>query len=137
MNRLQNLFFSYTGKQAETVNELTSSGSNRRYYRLSSGSISIIGVVGTNAEENKAFIEIDRHFLTKGIKVPKVLAISDDMMAYIQEDLGDDQLYKLVAHGRESGEYSSYECALLCRTMEMLPKIQFKGGAGLDYSNCS
>lgn len=67
MNRLQNLFFSYTGKQAETVNELTSSGSNRRYYRLSSGSISIIGVVGTNAEENKAFIEIDRHFLTKGI----------------------------------------------------------------------
>lgn len=136
MDRLQNLFFSYTGKQAESVNELTSSGSNRRYFRLVSGSISIIGVVGTNAEENKAFIEIDRHFLTKGIKVPKVLAVSEDMMAYIQEDLGDDQLYKLVAHGRESGEYSSYECSLLCRTMEMLPKIQFKGGAGLDYSNC-
>ena len=55
---------------------------------------------------------------------------------YIQEDLGDDQLYKVVSQGRESGEYSSYECRLLCRAMEMLPKLQFKGAEGLDWSVC-
>lgn len=136
MEQLAELFYRYTGRQAEEITELTSSGSNRRYFRLHSGSISIIGVAGTDLDENRAFLAIDKHFLEKGIKVPKVFAVSDDGMYYIQEDLGDDQLYKLIAHGRESGEYSSYECSLLCKTIEMLPRIQFRGGAGMDYSVC-
>lgn len=136
MQQLRNLFLSYTGIPAEDITELTSSGSNRRYFRLRSGSISIIGVQGTNLDENRAFIEIDRHFMTKSIHVPKVLAVSEDGMYYIQEDLGDDQLYKLVSTGRENGEYSSYERSLLCKTIEQLPKIQFKGGAGLNYDIC-
>lgn len=68
--------------------------------------------------------------------MPKVLAVSDDGMSYIQEDLGDDLLYNKVAQGRESGEYSSYERALLRRTMEMLPKLQCKGAEGMDFNMC-
>ncbi|MCR5463728.1 MAG: phosphotransferase [Bacteroidales bacterium] len=136
MEKLKDLFESYTGQRATEVEELTSSGSNRRYFRLKGGNISIIGVVGTNKEENNAFIKLSRHFVEKGIRVPKVLAVSDDQMRYVQEDLGDDQLYKLVSHGRESGEYSSYESHLLCQAMEALPKIQFKGAEGLDWSVC-
>ena len=136
MDQLEELFYSYTGRKAEEVVELTSSGSNRRYFRLHAGSISIIGVIGTNFDENRAFLTIDKHFLDKGIKVPRVFAVSEDGMCYIQEDLGDEQLYKLISHGRESGEYSSYECSLLCKTMEKLPKIQFRGGDGMDYSVC-
>ena len=136
MEKLKDLFESYTGQRATEVEELTSSGSNRRYFRLKGGNISIIGVVGTNKDENNAFIKLSRHFVEKGIRVPKVLAVSDDQMRYVQEDLGDDQLYKLVSHGRESGEYSSYESHLLCQAMEVLPKIQFKGAEGLDWSVC-
>lgn len=136
MKRLEELFLSYTGVKASEVTELTSSGSNRRYFRLRGKDISLVGVVGTNLEENKAFIAIDRHFLSKAIRVPRVLAVSGDGMCYIQEDLGNDQLYTLVSGGRESGEYSSYERALLCKTIEQLPKIQFRGGAGLDYDLC-
>lgn len=136
MDQLEELFYSYTGRKAEEVVELTSSGSNRRYFRLHAGSISIIGVIGTNFDENRAFLTIDKHFLDKGIRVPRVFAVSEDGMCYIQEDLGDEQLYKLISHGRESGEYSSYECSLLCKTMEKLPKIQFRGGDGMDYSVC-
>lgn len=136
MEKLKDLFESYTGQRATEVEELTSSGSNRRYFRLKGGNISIIGVVGTNKDENNAFIKLSRHFVEKGIRVPKVLAVSDDQMRYVQEDLGDDQLYKLVSHGRESGEYSSYESHLLCQAMEALPKIQFKGAEGLDWSIC-
>ncbi len=136
MEKLKDLFESYTGQRATEVEELTSSGSNRRYFRLKGGNISIIGVVGTNKDENNAFIKLSRHFVEKGIRVPKVLAVSDDQMRYVQEDLGDDQLYKLVSHGRESGEYSSYESHLLCQAMEALPKIQFKGAEGLDWSVC-
>ena len=136
MDKLKALFESYTGQKATDTEEINSSGSNRRYFRLKGGNISVIGVVGTNVEENKAFVKLARHFNEKGIRVPKVLSVSEDGMRYIQEDLGDDQLYKLVSHGRESGEYSSYESMLLCRTMETLPKIQFKGAQGLDWSVC-
>ena len=108
MDKLRNLFESYTGQKVSDTEELNSSGSNRRYFRLKGGNISIIGVIGTSREENNAFISLSAHFLSKGIKVPKVLAVSEDGMRYIQEDLGDDQLYKVVSQGRESGEYSSY-----------------------------
>ena len=136
MEKLKDLFESYTGQRATETEELTSSGSNRRYFRLKGGNISIIGVVGTNKEENNAFIKLSRHFTGKGINVPRVLAVSSDGMRYIQEDLGDGQLYKLVTQGRESGEYSSAERGLLLRALEELPKIQFKGAEGLDWSVC-
>ena len=136
MEKLKVLFKTYSGREADKVEELNSSGNNRRYFRLSGGDISVIGVVGTCLEENEAFIRLDSHFLGKGLNVPKVLAVSEDRMRYIQEDLGDDQLYKAVAQGRESGEYSLEERRLLCRAMELLPALQFKGAEGLDWSVC-
>lgn len=136
MEKLKELFESYTGQKVAATEEINSSGSNRRYFRLKGGNVSVIGVIGTCLEENEAFIGICRHFLEKGINVPKVLSVSRDGMRYIQEDLGDDQLYKVVSHGRDSGEYSTYESNLLCRTLEMLPKLQFKGAEGLDWSKC-
>ncbi|MBQ6186261.1 MAG: phosphotransferase [Bacteroidales bacterium] len=136
MDKLNDLFESYTGKKPTETEELNSSGSNRRYFRLKGGNISIIGVVGTSLEENKAFISLSRHFRARGINVPEVFAVSDDGMRYIQEDLGDDQLYKLVSHGRDSGEYSPEESRLLCRAMAMLPKIQFEGAKELDWNVC-
>jgi len=136
MEQLKQLFEKYTGRNAEEIKELSSSGSNRRYFRIKGGNLSIIGVVGTNFDENKAFISLSRQFLEKGINVPKVLAVSQDGMAYIQEDLGDNQLYLAVSQGRDSGAYSAYERNLLCQTMELLPKLQFKGAEGLDFSVC-
>lgn len=133
---LQILFESYTHQKLSERTEINSSGSNRRYFRLKGGDISIIGVIGTSFEENRAFITISRHFKEKRLRVPKVLAVSEDGMCYIQEDLGDNILYKMISQGRESGSYSSYECNLLCRTIEQLPKIQFKGADGLDWSVC-
>ena len=111
MKRLEELFLSYTGVKASEVTELTSSGSNRRYFRLRGKDISLVGVVGTNLEENKAFIAIDRHFLSKAIRVPRVLAVSGDGMCYIQEDLGNDQLYTLVRRPRERGVQLLRACA--------------------------
>lgn len=133
---LESLFEHYTGQKVEEKYELTSSGSHRRYFRLKGGNLSLIGVIGTCFEENRAFCEESKHFRKKGIKVPKVLDISTDGMCYIQEDLGDEQLYKVIAQGRETGAYSSYESRLLCSAMEKLPKIQFKGAEDFDFSVC-
>ena len=93
-------------------------------------------MIGTSLEENRAFVAISKHFKEKGLNVPTVLAVSEDGMSYIQEDLGEKMLFDLIAQGRDSGFYNSYESNLLCRTIEQLPKIQFKGAEGLDWNVC-
>ena len=133
---LKPLFESYTGTALTEITELPASGSNRRYFRLKGGNISLIGAIGTNLQENHSFIYLARHFREKGLRVPAVLAVSEDGQAYIQEDLGDQVLFGMVAQGRESGLYSSVETDLLRRTIEQLPRLQFVGAQGLDWKNC-
>lgn len=136
MEELIKLFEDYTGARSEQIEELTSSGSNRRYYRIKSGAVSLIGVIGTSKEENHAFITLARHFHSKGLNVPKLLAVSEDEMTYLQEDLGDQQLYSLVSKGRETADYSPEEVSILCKAVAKLPELQFKGAEGLDFSVC-
>ena len=135
-NLLRPLFESYTGGTLAQMQELPSSGSNRRYFRLQGGNLSLIGVLGNNLEENQAFIKLSRHFREKGIHVPAVLSVSEDGLCYLQEDLGDKVLFNLVSEGRESAVYSTWETDLLCRTIEQLPKLQFVGARGLDWKEC-
>ena len=135
-NILRPLFESYTGRQLADIQELASSGSHRRYFRLTGGNLSLIGVIGTSLEENRCFVTMARHFREKGLHVPAVFAQSPDGLAYIQEDLGSGNLFEMVSQGRSSGIYSAYEKDLLNRTIEQLPRIQFLGAQGLDWSVC-
>ena len=136
MDILHKLFEQVAGVKPEKVEALPASASNRRYYRLTGGGRSLIGVVGTSPEENRAFVYIAGHFREKGINVPQVLAVSEDGLAYLQEDLGGSVLFDVVAKGRESGEYSADEKALLKKTIAELPRIQYLGGEGMDWSVC-
>ena len=135
-NVLRPLFESHTGQKLAEILELPTSGSNRRYFRLKGGNLSLIGVIGNNMEENEAFIYLSRHFREKGIRVPAVLAVSKDRMSYLQEDLGDKVLFDHVSKGRENGIYSPLETDILCRTIEQLPRLQFQGAEDLDWGNC-
>ena len=135
-NTLKYLFESYTGETLAQSQELPASGSNRRYYRLTGQKTTLMGAIGNNLEENHAFIYLSKHFREKGLQVPLVLAVSEDGMSYLQEDLGDDLLFKRVASGRENGLYSAEETALLCQTIEQLPRIQFLGAQGLEWNQC-
>ena len=136
MKQIETLFQQYTHNAPTEIYELPSSGSNRRYFRISGGGITLIGAKGTSIEENLAFIEIAKHFKLKGLPVPQVLCVSENKEFYLQEDLGDDTLFNRVSSGRESGNYSDEEIALLEDAIKILPKIQFDGGKGLDYSVC-
>ena len=134
---LVNLYTKFVGRAPLRYEELPGSGSHRRYFRLfrDEGS-TIIGVIGTDVRENRAFISICNHFRSKGLTVPAVLAVSDDWMCYLQTDLGRVCLFDAVARGRERGVYSPDEEALLLKTMSRLPAIQFRGGDGLDWDVC-
>lgn len=135
MQQLCELYRQFTGTDA-VAEALPSSGSHRRYFRLIGPAGGMIGVVGTSTEENKAFIALDRHFASKGLRVPKVLAVSDDCTRYLQEDLGNVLLFDAVAEGRENGRYSPEERGLLIKTISSLPALQFKGAEGLDWNIC-
>lgn len=135
--QLEDLFERYTGIRPESSQLLAGSGSNRRYFRLSGGGLSLIGAEGTSSEENGTFIYLASHFRKKGISVPEVYAVSDDGMEYLQEDLGDLSLFDAVSHGRESGRYSDEERSLLLNAISFLPDIQFRGAEGLDFSRCT
>lgn len=132
---LTKLYARYTGKRHESIEELQSSGSNRRYFRLK-GNQSLIGVLGTCKEENDAFLYFDKHFSDKGMNVPKVVAVSDDGMSYLQEDLGETLLFNAIEKGRLTRSFSNEEKELLIKTIRRLPDIQFAGATGLDFSKC-
>ena len=132
MERLESLFQKRYGVAPEAISQLTGSASPRRYYRLSSAEESCIGVIGTDKKENSAFAALSSHMLSKGIPVPQVFDVSDDGMAYIQQDLGDEILFDKYMKACASADGLEEVESLLCRTMALLPDIQFEGAAGLD-----
>lgn len=136
MKQLEDLFEQYTGTKAVSCEELPLSGSNRRYFRLTSSKYSLIGAKGTSKEENVAFIEIANHFNSLKLNVPKVYISSKDKIYYLQQDLGDTTLFNELSGGREKGDYSQHEVTLLKKTIALLPKIQFEGGKDLNYKVC-
>lgn len=116
---------------------ITASGSNRQYSRITNDEgQTYIHTVGTNKAENHAFITIARHFESKGIPVPHILSVSEDEMEYDQTDLGNETLYDLIRHGRETGAFSTEEISLLKKTLRALVHLQIEGAQGLDWSAC-
>ena len=94
---LKKLYTVHTGHKPETIDELPSSGSNRRYFRLT-GTPTLIGVSGESVEENRAFLYMAEHFRRKGLPVPEVFIRSEDEVYYLQEDLGDTLLFLALIH---------------------------------------
>ena len=138
MELLTELYKKWRGETPVRTERLAGAGSNRTYYRMADGEgHTVIGCVGTSSEENRAFIYLSRHFADKQLPVPEVLAYSSDYLRYLQTDLGSTSLFDAIRKGREAGgQYDERERELLRQTIRMLPKIQFMGGEGLDYSHC-
>ncbi len=138
MEKLKALYETWAGKKAANVEKLAGAGSNRQYYRLSNeDGKTVIGVVGTSRDENKAFIYLANHFTQRRLPVPKVLAVSDDEMRYLQTDLGNTSLFEALKGGRVAGgRYNLQEQELLKKTIRELPNIQIRGALGLDFNHC-
>ena len=132
---LAQLYQSYTGEAPTSIEPLPGAGSNRKYFRLK-GKESLVGVYGTSTEENRAFIDMARHFSQKGLPVPRILAEAADQSAYLQDDLGDISLFQFIKQGRESGNFSDEETNILKQTIRLLPQIQFEGSKDMDFSYC-
>ena len=138
MEKLLALYRKWSGAEPATTEKLPGAGSNREYYRLTAADgSSVIGCIGTSRDENHAFVYLARHFTRRQLPVPKVLAVSDDELRYLQTDLGTVSLFDAIRGGREAGgRYTLAEQELLKRTIRELPNIQIRGSRELDFSNC-
>ncbi|MDD3028409.1 MAG: hypothetical protein PHI41_10245, partial [Erysipelotrichaceae bacterium] len=132
MNRIEELYQKYANEWPQKLEQLPISGSNRHYYRVYGTQSTCIAVEGTSITENKAFIELANHFYKQGLPVPQVYSCSDDYSCYLQEDLGNESLFDVVSKQPVSDEAR----ALLHETMRLLPDIQYRGAAGLDFPVC-
>lgn len=145
MNILSELYTRWCGKAPDAILPLPGAGSNRNYYRLTGPGGTCIGVKGTSVKENRAFLSMARHFEKKRLPVPKVYltSTSEDFpekihdLYYLQEDLGCLSLFDALEKGRTlRGNYNTLEKELLHRTISLLPRMQYEGADGFDFSSC-
>lgn len=138
MKQLIDLYREWSGAEPALCEQLPVAGSNRVYYRLTDAAgQSVIGVIGTSRDENHAFVYLCRHFTKRQLPVPHLLAVSQDELRYLENDLGTVSLFNAISGGREAGgRYTLKEQELLKRTIRELPNIQIRGARELDFSQC-
>ena len=136
MSRLRDLFAQIYEQLPESVTPISGSGSNRSYYRMKANGVSCIGVLGTDVDENRAFVSEAWRLHDAGFPVPEVIAVADDCSCYLQEDLGDTLLYDLVARAQKEGKWKKDLKYLLFEIMALLPRIQFDGAKVIDFDEC-
>jgi aminoglycoside/choline kinase family phosphotransferase len=133
---VRKLFVDKYGVEPLSIVKLNGAGSNRVYYRLHGDGFSVIAVVGTSFEENRAFVALADAFAKSGVDAPEVLAVSDDGLCYLQTDLGDTTLFESMKQSRENGCFAEDDVRLLCEVMSALPRIQYEVPRHFDFSLC-
>jgi aminoglycoside/choline kinase family phosphotransferase len=125
----------YSGLPVTEVVALPKSGSHRAYYRLTlQDGRTLIGAYNDDLDENRAFFAYTRFFTSKGFPVPTLLAVSEDNLHYLQNDLGNLTLYDhLFANRTEEGP-APETIAYYEKAVRALPALQLSGKEGLDFS---
>lgn len=105
-----------TGMRPASTELLPTAGGDRRYYRLKFGNgYSLIGAGADNLSDARAFINLSRLLLDRGIHVPSIAGATPDCRYYLAQDLGDISLFSVL--GREDSE------VLLRQTLRELAKM--------------
>jgi aminoglycoside/choline kinase family phosphotransferase len=132
IDSIRDLYKKTEGTDPESLDVLPQSGSERRYFRLHGKNRSLIGTYGANMQENETFIYFSRQFHAKHLAVPEIVAVSDDLKFYLQEDFGDVSLLnRLETEGFVQPVYD-----LFAKSLEALAALQVKGDQDLNYNYC-
>lgn len=127
----------YIGNGTSEPQLLKGDGSDRQIYRFKRGRESWIGVTNLNIAENQAFIFLSEHLAKCGIPVPEIYISDGKNECYLLEDLGTFSLADLL---RKWNHAESVDTAVILnayqKVLYWLPRIQFEGHQGLDYTFC-
>ncbi len=129
---IEKLFEEHFEKKPELVESLAVSGSDRRYYRITSGKTTAIATYNTNVAENNTYFYFTELFRRHQINVPELYKISKDRRAYLQQDLGKTSLFDMVI---KEG-YTEPVRKLYHKALAQLAKLQWIAGREADYKQC-
>lgn len=129
---LEKLFEDHFGIKPENTELLPVSGSDRRYYRLSTDKQSAIGTFNSNIAENNTYYYFTELFRKHHINVPELYASSKDRKHYLQQDLGSTSLFDLLTKEGQTKEVRGY----FHKALEQLAKLQWIAGREADYDQC-
>jgi len=133
---LKNQFFKISGSFPESITLLPQSGSNRKYYRLKSKRVNLIGVINEDIKENRAFISFSCAFRDLKLPVPEILSVSEDKLTYLQTDLGDKTLFDFLKEKRVAEIFPLSIIEKYKLVLKWLPKFQVSGLNKIDISLC-
>jgi aminoglycoside/choline kinase family phosphotransferase len=132
------LFKQHFGKPPVSILEIAGDGSARQMYRLVGDEMeTAVGVVGPDADENRAFLSFTEAFKSIGLPVPQIYGVDEKAGIYLEEDLGETTLFDAVTQARRDDPGADFPQAVLPvyrRIVELLPRFQVEGGKVVDYS---
>jgi aminoglycoside/choline kinase family phosphotransferase len=148
--RLVSLALEHFGRRPDGVLDLAADGSTRRYFRLTwAGDRTVIGAIGPDSAENRAFLSFARAFRTAGLPVPEIHAEDQAEGVWLEEDLGDTTLFSALSAARTacagsgatgtapasplSDEFPAEMVPLYRRVLSILPRFQVEGHRVVDY----
>jgi aminoglycoside/choline kinase family phosphotransferase len=124
------------GRKKIEIVALPQSGSDRKYFRITGDSRSVIGAFNANFEENEAFIGFSKHFLNQKLPVPEVYGYMPDRFVYYLQDLGDTNLYTWLHNRSDISDFSNETKELYRKILDKLILFQTQGIVGLNLELC-
>ncbi len=129
---IANLYRSAFQEEALHIEKIPQSGSDREYFKVKGSANNCIATYGKNIKENQTFIQFARHFRSVGAPVPEIIAVADDSMVYLQEDVGHISLLQVL----EEEGFSERVFDLFQKSLRALAHLQVKGHHHLNYEWC-
>ena len=132
IDKIKELFASFSKDEITGIDKLPQAGSERHYYRIYTATKNFVATYGANIKENESFIYFTEHFIKKNLATPQLFCVNAEKDSYIQEDFGDASLLnKLEELGYVPEVYNLYKTSL-----HQLALLQIKGDEGLNYEKC-
>jgi aminoglycoside/choline kinase family phosphotransferase len=135
--RLVSLAEERFGRRPDGILDIAADGSTRQYFRLVwDGERTVVGAIGPDREENRAFLAFARAFRKAGLPVPEIHAEDQDAGVWLEEDLGDSTLFQALSAARaerEDDEFPAEILPLYRRVLSILPRFQVEGHRVVDY----
>lgn len=132
IDKIQGLFEAYLKQSPQRIAQLPRSGSDRIYFRVFYNDKTYIATYNLNVKENNTFIAFSSHFRNKNLPVPEIYFVSEDVTAYIQEDMGTICLLDIL----EQQGHNDYVFYLYKQSLKQLARLQISGDGGMDYDVC-
>jgi len=133
---VKNGYIELFGSPEVAIVALPKSGSDRRYFRITDGTKTVIGAYNANLEENEAFIGFSGQFRMKSLPVPEIYGYIPDKFIYYLQDLGDINLYTWLHNRQDISDFTSETKTLYKKILDNLILFQTRGIIGLNLDLC-